>query len=109
MPTYTTKDAARKAVHKSHTPGPWTLDEDGGYYILCNRNGSAVLLTHLRGVGGKDAHLIAAAPQLLDALKAVLRDYTDLREAAVEKHERQQTPSQKLARAAIDRAEGRQP
>jgi hypothetical protein len=64
----------------THTPGPWKavrLDEDGPTYILSGDDGGIDLLQHERAVlysndpTDPDALLIAAAPDLLEALRQV--------------------------------------
>jgi hypothetical protein len=64
-----------------HTPGPWWIDEDGDYLCICegdvNEFGEReeVALLHcnrpsLKATQPANACLIAAAPELLAALKA---------------------------------------
>lgn len=83
----------------THTPGPWTASgpsELGGRYSVYH-NGPLLYCDK-----AEDARLIAAAPDLLDAL----RDFS----AAFHKGDGDCTPSQlrakKAARAAIARATG---
>ncbi|WP_157952786.1 hypothetical protein [Agrobacterium pusense] len=93
-----------------HTPGPWELVSLSGYgspfsirmpYLSNNKDAPP---THY-GVQSirrrEDAHLIAAAPDLLEALIDCVGRFTEAFPAA-ENYE----PIQK-ARAAIARAEGR--
>lgn len=68
-----------------HTPGPWWLQADGaGWYVECTpERGHSV--AYVRAEAGEDdpdtpdaekeanARLIAAAPELLEALRGVLR------------------------------------
>lgn len=48
-----------------HTPGPWTVSEPTGVYIQSAAGGIAALTYSAKEA---DARLIAAAPDLLDAL-----------------------------------------
>jgi hypothetical protein len=56
----------------THTPGPWSIDETTGINFrpiyLIESNGDAVCNTPKLA----DARLIAAAPELLEALKGLL-------------------------------------
>ena len=86
-----------------HTPGPWEVfDSHSGIYILDSAEQSAVCRLEWCLEAEANARLIAAAPELLAALKRLWlyfgvrcdgtpRDWTEWREA----------------RAAIDKAEGR--
>lgn len=53
-----------------HTPGPWKLNID----TVCVRNGVQVqpVTHHMDSQGMADARLIASAPELLEALKAIV-------------------------------------
>lgn len=58
-----------------HTPGPWRIEE--GVHYACIRTNSGVI-ADMRFVGGAvrnmaDARLIAAAPDLLEALTSLER------------------------------------
>jgi hypothetical protein len=83
-----------------HTPGPWTITESATHITVRNREGDAVFHDDKRldGVLG-DAHLIAAAPDLLEALTEIvsvsLRYRLQESDSAVE-----------AARAAIAKARG---
>lgn len=92
----------------AHTPGPWEASIQGGRFVLAN---DTVLLTGLRLVaevsGGSPAsatdntHLISAAPELFESLKALVglaerRGRLDEYRDALD-----------VARAAIAKAEGR--
>jgi hypothetical protein len=89
-----------------HTPGPWTLEDGEALVIRGSDDGQICIANWLRGRGGlggrrkndevqANARLIAAAPDLLDALKGVVR-IAD-----------RQTVEFDAARAAIAKAEGR--
>ena len=55
-----------------HTPGPWVLDADeGGWTLLAPNNYHDVCSFD---AGEADAHLIAAAPDLLNALRIAIAD-----------------------------------
>lgn len=93
-----------------HTPGPWTVEvmENGYGYSIVARNKQNKILrvigpvaangAGIKGCSSKakaDARLIAASPELLEALKAVV-SVTD-----------RATHEFDLARAAIAKAEGK--
>jgi hypothetical protein len=65
MTTNNTSAASAANVH--HTPGPWTVD---GSYIH-GPNGKRFLAVAGDGEGQANARLIAAAPELLEALSAL--------------------------------------
>ncbi len=89
-----------------HTPGPWTVfdaaKEDGisDFYGIDAPNGDAVVLYDREGgiESEADARLIAAAPDLLEALQQL-----------VACHDEPTCPGLDLARAAISKATGEQP
>lgn len=61
-----------------HTPGPWLRDGHNLVYTLENGvNEMTVQIHHRNGGTDDDAHLIAAAPDLLEALEAAIRDHED--------------------------------
>ncbi|MDT7836461.1 hypothetical protein [Aquabacterium sp. OR-4] len=96
-------------MSKSHTPGPWRLSlvEDGGirHLVPIDATGTSLLtVVHEGGYDGgeatpfgavytdEDARLIAAAPELLDALRLLLSEVvftgtagTDAAQAAIAK------------------------
>lgn len=90
-----------------HTPGPWKVVKDDflGIRIKQSDGGDirsiAEILKHPPGgvLGENNARLIAAAPDLLEALKAVLNNCLDSQSLA---------DAYKQARAAIAKAEGQQ-
>lgn len=61
-----------------HTPGPWLLDMADGTGWICTNGGRSGFepLAHLSDVSDADARLIAAAPELLEALRAVVAAHT---------------------------------
>ena len=82
-----------------HTPGPWHVWQAGKHVVI--KAGSLIIGSVRRAiVGGEqqaNAHLIAAAPELLEALKFVIRGVPDTWEGV------------QKARAAIAKATGEQP
>jgi hypothetical protein len=96
-------------IQSTHTPGPWTVSQPSGNYIDTS-TGSVAALTY--GASKADAHLIAAAPDLLAALENLLA-LTELHIA-----ERSKTPEEEddflscphitQARATIAKAKGAQ-
>lgn len=103
-----------------HTPGPWTLTADGaGWYIECSpERGHSVAYIRAE-IGEEDpdtsddekeanARLIAAAPELLEALQAVSRSFPtdrDMRDAGWERAEIDLAcRDYEAARAAISKA-----
>lgn len=98
-----------------HTPGPWTLADDGTPFVYkIGERGSNVFSLSVQGGGHPsdvasfdervaNARLIAAAPDLLDALIEIVEDLTH------EDHEPgdwSQHVVVKKARAAIAKATG---
>jgi len=69
-----------------HTPGPWRFSSDG--HIVSASTGERVCTPHSTLLGGKvsdqikdlkrNARLIAAAPELLEALKACLHCFDEM-------------------------------
>jgi hypothetical protein len=89
-----------------HTPGPWTISESATHVTVRNREGDAVFHDDKRldGVLG-DAHLIAAAPELLEALE----DLVCLAERAMRESESGEwmvDEELRDARDAIEKARG---
>lgn len=63
-----------------HTPGPWLRDGHNLVYTLENGvNEMTVQIHHRNGGTDDDAHLIAAAPCLLEALEGLYNAITDVR------------------------------
>ena len=85
-----------------HTEGLWHMRESATHATVTNARGDAVFHDDKRIPGVMaDARLIAAAPDLLEALK----DMTDLVQLMCPFD----GPQQRKARAAIARATGEQP
>jgi hypothetical protein len=82
-----------------HTPGPWEIEPKQARGTWIRANGSLVALACM--VDGDEpkedanAHLISAAPDLLDALKALVDTYGSVK-----------GPLIRAALAAIAKAEG---
>ena len=58
-----------------HTPGPWKLETEGHGHLVNGADGRTVVYLHRSGVRNRaeieaNARLVAAAPELLEALHA---------------------------------------
>ncbi|MBC3233982.1 hypothetical protein [Pseudomonas lurida] len=94
-----------------HTPGPWFCGQDGfnlgnGVVYARHSNGSPKDICHLHGWGSDkqaDSKLIAAAPDLLEALECLKREVilSDVDMSYIDSHFKQWLDK---ARAAIDKA-----
>ena len=85
---------------KKHTPGPWQAHHDHGWLVVESDKGNLYVRVELGTAACKhmaDALLIAAAPDLLEALQGLL-DVTDFHELYGSRTE--------AARAAIAKATG---
>lgn len=105
-------------MHHNHTPGPWyvktvatdTPELPGSEQhatVAHQPTGSLVAIVSLKGMAAVDnanAALIAAAPELLEALREVVAEATAFEEKRGYPMAR---PWVRLARAAIAKAEGR--
>jgi hypothetical protein len=64
---------ADKAYMKLHTPGPWAIKKNGNGIGVVGHDSSCIAQLPINGIDRQlrlsDAHLIAAAPQLLDVCK----------------------------------------
>lgn len=93
----------------THAPGPWTArhePDEGGEYAIQAKNGIQVALT----IGNTrteaaNAHLIAAAPELLEALQACM-DFLEPMRFDRPSDDARAFELDKLARAAIAKATG---
>lgn len=69
-----------------HTPGPWRAETNGaGYWDIRTRQRGIASIIPFPGTPSLDkanARLIAAAPDLLEALRALLKDGEDLTQAS---------------------------
>lgn len=64
-----------------HTPGPWLVSKPSGNYIEAPAvRGSIVALTF--SATPADAHLVAAAPDLLEALEALARKHRNFEQVS---------------------------
>jgi hypothetical protein len=91
-----------------HTPGPWKVEHDGDFYVITPDvvHGDAEAVDELLAVyvsknpatREANARLISAAPEMLEALKAIIRDLPAKRDWLDPVIEAQ-------AKAAINRAE----
>ncbi len=98
----------------THTPAPWLLDDEGPTIATVKRPErhdmeiTAPMVSRFHTLSDEEqtanADLLAAAPELLDSLKAMVSIYDGVRDAVMS-----QSILDKLATAdaAIDRAEGR--
>ena len=87
----------------SHTPGPWRVEPcTNGGMILIRADGKhgAHPQTHLQIVPEADARLIAAAPDLLEACKALIRSIDGVESSIT-------TSGIQQIRTAIAKAEGK--
>jgi len=86
-----------------HTPGPWTVRRyKAGYEITTPTATAEAVVTRLVSASFHDAHLIAAAPDLLAALRYAIDQLTNMQSGG--------WPCEDeiaMARAAIAKAEGR--
>ena len=93
-----------------HTPGPWRYKADGGNYMLIFCSNDEGWGDNLRGYCGEaNARLIAAAPDLLEALTALLsytRACEDMLNATTMTIKPNSSAQIRRARVAIDKATG---
>lgn len=103
-----------QATTRAHTPGPWRVWREVGLEIFPDCSGTRIALVTNEANGPKgitpamgeaNARLIAAAPDLLAALKAFVDDVTDADHSA---HDWSEQVVLKRARAAIAKATGEQ-
>lgn len=69
-----------KTKNTKHTPGPWKVAEDDSCCILAR--GKHIITAHdtdggrsETGRGSRNARLIAAAPEMLEALETILKAF----------------------------------
>ena len=91
----------------AHTPGPWDVEPKGSRHFVDGADGLTVAYLDRAGVRERseieaNARLIAAAPELLEALEAVLPDL----EHYVATHGPGPDKRLAAARAAIAKAKG---
>ena len=89
-----------------HTPGPWILANSDAYNTVVIAQGAEIctVIEHQGGDRKANSRLIAAAPELLAALKALLSDAEDV---GFEGISVEAFDSIHAARAALAKAEGR--
>lgn len=93
-----------------HTPGPWKANTlpDGSHHIVADHWGASVAVTMYPETGSEgreaNARLIAAAPNLLHALRLMLREHDALQMADGKTEDR--WPAAATARNAIFQATG---
>ena len=89
-----------------HTPGPWTIanGEDRRVYLINHGRDAVGETVYTDTRNPADARLIAAAPDLLAALKGILREHDALQMAEGRTGDR--WPAATRARAAIAKATG---
>lgn len=85
------------STSKTHTPGPWSVDESG--CDVLTPDGWRIARMDLTDQGEADARLVAAAPDLLAACRAALQDFGSL-------PARVGAASSRLIAEAIAKAEG---
>lgn len=97
-----------------HTPGPWlwTKSRTGGFAMQGDLNGQSVeIVFRTEDMRQADAHLISAAPELLEELKEARIALTFYREWMAEHVPLTTYPNgeqvEESCRAAIAKAEGR--
>ena len=88
----------------SHTPGPWTWNEDDKNYLVLGTPDVTVLDLGEDGFmnHADDARLIAAAPDLLEALRTLVPAFSLVEKFGTEKD----IAEVQAARAAIAKATG---
>lgn len=94
-----------------HTPGPWTYTDGnmtpvGPQYIIRGRGAAVAEVFAQRHTAAENARLIAAAPDLLAALRA-LANTADNADGNFAEYRHALRFSVQQARAAIARAEGK--
>ena len=86
-----------------HTPGPWSASP---YNNITSRNGTVAKTEQMPGNDENErianAHLIAAAPDLLSALQEMISVFQDH-----EQYDEESAEVISMARAAIAKAEGK--
>ena len=95
-------------IASKHTPGPWTQDSLGGTTVWASGKRAVAQCTGFeRSENVANARLIAAAPELLDALRELVAEHDERnagRDPARDGHS-PDTGGVVLARAALAKAE----
>lgn len=110
----------KKATQKEHTPGPWQVSQsldyfDEGATVVrtvniprgCARGLVVAVLTKTDECSA-NARLIAAAPELLEALRETLDELESIRDALSHPRPTSESAVCHRARLAIAKAEGRE-
>jgi len=96
-------------MNTKHTPGPWKYDET--WALIHAEHGSEIAAVHAargtRGEAQANAHLIAAAPDLLAALEAI-RQWSNSRDGSAEADETALTEINGIAAMAVAKATAQQ-
>lgn len=94
----------------THTPGPWRADHEGGFIVLNGSHAYSIrdICSDDRGWNAEDLDLLAAAPEVLAALKEAY-DALDYAQAQVDSDTDRWhlTRCRRKIKPVIDRAEGR--
>ncbi len=89
-----------------HTPGPWGTDMVG-WEVWTERGSDRICIITAENVGrseqGANARMIAAAPELLEALEGIVSSLVDQDDEGLIEH----APQIEAARAAIAKAKGK--
>ena len=89
-----------KSETAKHTPGPWRIEEDEFGFAVHGKKTATYTVYICEQIDAEpDAHLIAAAPELLEALKG-------MRKAFDAAHNHTQAVAQDIADGAIRKVEG---
>ena len=64
-------------IRPQHTPGPWLTAEGsyGNYVAVVDGNGKTIARIPWGGNDGRNAQLIAAAPELLEAIRGMIEEF----------------------------------
>lgn len=95
-----------------HTPGPWHIDDASYGQIVCSRTSDVAVVRNTGGLPHHgNARLIAAAPELLEALRDALAAMEHMGDVMngmdiVTDEDEAHFPAFAKARAAIAKAEG---
>jgi len=90
-----------------HTPGQWVIANSDAYNTVVIAQGAEIctVIEHQGGDRKANARLIAAAPELLAALRGAMERWGDV--IGSQDHDFEDAAVLSRARAAIARAEGR--
>lgn len=89
----------------AHTPGPWEAPgRDGDEWVICTHKSKGKRRTVAHAYSEHDARLIAAAPDMLEALREILSTTVGRGDGSFADFVNE---VRDIARAAISKAEGR--